>query len=297
MEKNFSSKICLLTLFIAFGLFSGALNGQDKLTPEEVIAKHLESIGTAEARSAVKSVLIVGTSKAVFRGRGGGSTAGVAVLASEGEKNLIGMKFDNVEYPFEKMGYDGKDFSVGYITPGNPSTLGQFLRINENSFKHGILGGTLSTSWELLDFDQNKAKIKYSGTEKVNGKKLHKLKYEPKKGSDMTITMFFDSETFHHVRTEYKRTFAANIGGGFGGANSSASRVDNSAGQSETRYTLIEEFDDFRTENKLMMPHSYKIYIEILSGNGTATREWTMSLQKFNFNQAIDPKEFRVDSY
>ena len=166
-------------------------------------------------------------------------------------------------------------------------------------FKHGILGGTLSTSWELLNFDDKKAKLKYSGLEKVEGEKLHKVKYEPKKGSELNITLYFDPETFQHVRTEYKRTIAADLGRNIGGTNSSssASRVDNSAGQSETRYVLSEDFSDFNKEDKLTLPHTYKLYLEIITGNGTATREWTMNLQNFTFNQTIDPKEFKVNTY
>ena len=296
MKTRFTKKFVIICITL-FGLFASNLFAQDKISLEQLLTKHLESIGTAEARSANKSMMIIGTSKAVFRGRGGGTTEGIVVLASQDEKNLIGMKFDNSSYPFEKMGYDGSEFSVGYVTPGVPSTLGQFLRINENAFKHGILGGTLSTSWELLDFDEKQAKLKYNGLEKIGEKKLHRLKYEPKKGSELSITLFFDPDTFQHVRTEYKRTIAASLGSQLGSANSSTSRVDNSAGQSETRYKLVEEFGDFKKEDKLTLPHTYKLYLEIITGNGTATREWTMNLQKFSFNQTIDPKDFKVDAY
>ena len=131
--KNYSTKKLVIICITLLGLCTTNLFAQEKVTLEVLLAKHLESIGTAKARSASKSMMIVGTSKAVFRGRGGGSTEGIVVLASQEEKNLIGMKFNNTDYPFEKMGYDGSEFSVGFVTPGVPSTLGQFLRINENS--------------------------------------------------------------------------------------------------------------------------------------------------------------------
>jgi hypothetical protein len=256
------------------------------MKPEEVVAKHLESIGTAEARAALKSVTIVGTTKATFFGRGGGIAEGIAVLASQNEKYLVGMKFNNSEYPFEKMGYDGDEFTVGYVRPGVRSVLGDFLRINDSVFKHGILGGTLSTSWELLNFNQENARLKYAGTEKIDGKKQHELKYEIKKGSELSISLYFDPDTFRHTRTEYRRIIAARQG----------ASVDSSARQSETRYKMVENFSDFKEENELTLPHTYKIYLEILSGNGTTSYEWLMNLQKFTFNQTIDSKEFRVDS-
>lgn len=285
-KTNFLRKFTL-SFTLIFSLFAGNLVAADKMTPEQLIAKHLESIGPADAREAMKSVTIVGTTKATFQGRGGGVAEGLSVLASEDNKYLVAMKFNNPEYPFEKMGYDGSNFTVGFVRPGIRSVLGDFLRTNENTFKRGIMSGVLSTSWVLLKFDEKDAKIKYAGTKKIDGKILHKLDYNPKKGSDLSISLFFDSDTFRHVRTEYRRSIAARMG----------ATVDSSAGQSETRYTLIENFSDFKEENKLMLPHTYKIYMEILTGNGTTSYEWLMNLQKFNFNHQIDDGDFKVDSY
>ena len=61
----------------------------------------------------------------------------------------------------------------------------------------------------------------------------------------------------------------------------------------ETRYELVEEFSDFKTESGLTLPHTYKIR---LSQQGTATQisEWLMTLVQFNFNQSVDAKDFDV---
>ncbi|HEX6126835.1 MAG TPA: hypothetical protein VFZ23_15790, partial [Pyrinomonadaceae bacterium] len=100
----------------------------EKLTAEQLISKHLESIGSAEARSALQSVVAVGTSKATFHGRGGGVAEGITVIASKGNMFMIAMKFNTSDYPFEKMGFDGNDFTVGFVRPGVRSNLGSFLR-------------------------------------------------------------------------------------------------------------------------------------------------------------------------
>lgn len=145
----------------------------------------------------------------------------------------------------------------------------------------------MSTSWELLSFDEKDAKLKYGGIKKIDGKSLHKLDYNPKKGSDLNISLFFDLDTFRHIRTEYTRIISARQG----------ANVDASAGQSETRYKMVEEFSDFKEENKLTLPHAYKINQEILTGNGTTSYEWSMNLKQFNFNQSINATDFKVDSY
>jgi outer membrane lipoprotein-sorting protein len=259
----------------------------EKLTAEQLISRHLESIGSAEARSAVQSVVAVGTSKATFHGRGGGIAEGITVIASKGKMYMVAMKFNTSDYPFEKMGFDGSDFTVGFVRPGIRTNLGSFLRTNDGSFKTGVMSGALSTSWALRNVDPKEVKVKYSGIKKIDGKQLHAMDYSPKKGSDLSMTLYFDPETYQHVRTEYKRIIAARQG----------ATVDASAGQSETRYKMVEEFSNFNEVNKLKLPHTYKLFLEILTGNGTTSYEWLMELQKFSFNQEIDDKDFKLDSY
>ena len=284
---RFLSKLVIVFVF-ALSFTAETAVAQEKMKPEEIIAKHLESIGSAEARAAMKSVTAVGTSKATFFGRGGGVAEGISVVASKGGKYMVAMKFNNPEYQFEKMGYDTENFSVGYVSPGKRSVLGDFLLTNGKTFKRGIMSGALSTSWELLAFDETDARIKYAGLEKIDGKRYYKLDYNPKKGSDLRISLFFDPEVFRHVRTEYRRVISARQGAG---------GVDSSSRQSETRYKLVEDYYDFKEVNNLTLPHTYKIHMEILSGNGTASYEWLMNFQKFDFNTEIDDKEFKVDSY
>lgn len=279
------TSLVLLCGFVSIGF--AQKSADEKLSAEQLISRHLESIGPAEARSAVKSVVAVGTSKATFHGRGAGIAEGITVIASKGNMYMIAMKFNTSDYPFEKMGFDGSDFTVGFVRPGIRSNLGSFLRTNERAFKTGVMSGALSTSWALLDVDPKEVKVKYSGLKKIDGKQLHALDYNPKKGSDLTMTLYFDPETYQHVRTEYKRIIAARQG----------ANVDASAGQSETRYKMVEEFSNFNEVDKLKLPHTYKLSLEILTGNGTTSYEWLMELQKIGFNQEIDDKDFKVDSY
>lgn len=257
----------------------------EKMKPEEVVAKHLESIGSAGDRASVTTRVILGVAKYIRRGPGGGTTEGRVVLASENEKNMIGMKFGVPGYDVESMGFDGKNLTVGYASPGVRSVMEDFLRNHESTFKLGLLGGTLTSSWPLLALDENKAKVKYSGLKKIDGKQLHQLKYQPRKGSDLGITLFFDAETFRHVRTEYDRVVGAAIGTG---------GVDSSSSQREARYKLVEEFGDFKKAGNLILPHSYHISLEISRGVQIYD-EWVLTLTDFVFNRPIDPNDYVVD--
>lgn len=278
------SALTLLLLCLAIDSFASTRSKDDKLTIGQFLTKHLASVGSSERRKALKSITAVGTTSAVFKGRGEGRANGIVVLASQAERNLLGMRFDNAEYPHEKVGFDGKDVTVGFVRPGEYSVLGQFIRINEKSFRVGILGGALSTSWVLYNYDESLGKLKAKGKSKIDGTELLKFEYSPKRGSDLDITLFFDPSTFRHVRTEYKRV----ISGGQGLS------VDESSKQNETRYRMIETFGDFQEQDGLTLPRDYEIYLELLTNRGTLSYTWMMDLQKLTFDQELDASEFNV---
>lgn len=261
---------------------------EDKMKAEEVVAKHLESLGTADARERVQTRVIAGTSRAIFKARStSGAIDGRVVIASQDTKVLFGMGFNASNYPGEKFGFDGKKFTVGYLSPGVRSTLGNFVLTNSELFKEGLLGGTLSSAWPLLNLAERKAKLDYSGTDKINGQPVYKLKYHPNKGSDLEITLYFDASTFQHVRTQYERIIGARLGSG---------GVDSSASQRATRYRMIEDFSDYKPEEKVKLPHSYKLQLEIDKTGGSSMDRWEMTFTQFAFNQEIDDNSFNVEA-
>lgn len=261
---------------------------QEKLKAEDVIAKHLAALGPQAARDAAQSRIVGGTSRAVFKARStSGAIDGQVVIASDENKVVLGMKFDAPNYPGERFGFDGKRFTVGYLTPGVRSPLGNFALTNGEIFKEGLVGGTLTTAWALLNLSERKAKIEYAGTDKVNDRLAHKLKYYPNKGSDLKITLYFDAETFQHVRTQYDRIIGAKLGTG---------GIDSSANQRETRYKIVEDFGDYKEEGKLKLPHTYKLALEIEKTGGNSFDRWEMVLDQFSFDQEIDNRMFNVEA-
>ncbi len=286
--KNARSVIALCALSLFF--YSGGVQAtfsQKAAEQEQFINRHLDSIGSKEARQGLKSLTAVGTAAAIFRGRGEGRAEGIVVIASEGNKNMLGMKFNNSDYPLEKLGFDGENFRVAQVRPGAYSVFGQFLRNNEKTFKTGIFGGVLATSWELLSFDESSGRLRSRGKTKINGVDTLRYEFSPKKGSDLDITLYFDAATHRHVRTEYKRVISAPQG----------SNVDASSRQSELRYRMVEDFSDFGVVGNLTLPHTYSIQLETHGGQGSTSYTWTIELAQFTFNQPIDVKDFSVDSY
>ncbi len=282
------SVVSLLAIALALPVFGvPSKSSAQKLKPEDIVARHLESIGSAQERAAVKTRIIAGTSQVVFHTTPVGQAVGRAVLASEDIRSLLGMSFPSAVYPREELGFNGSTFMAAYILPGSRSALGSFLMTHSLIFKQGLMGGTLSSAWPLLDLTKRNAELEYSGEKKVGNQMLHELKYVPRGGSDLQIKLYFDPDTFKHVRTEYERTIA--------GAMGDRSYVTPGTGR-ETRFKMVEEFSDFKKESELNLPHTYKINLITDTDAGTLLTDWTIKLTQFTFNEKIDPKSFSIIS-
>ena len=274
--------VCALVLLavVAMLLPLPSLAG-DKLKPEEIVAKNLESIGTAEARAKVTSRIAGGTVVATFVSPSTAQFKGRAVMASDGIKNLISMQFDSANYSQEGISFDGENVVVGYARAGVRSNLGDLMWTYKPIVKQGLVGGELSQSWPLYNLAETKPKLSGGGTKKMADKTVYVVKLIPRGGSDMEISLFFDSETFQHVRSEYVHVIAPQIG----------MTVDASKSQIPTRYKVIEEFSDFRKEGELTLPHGYKITLE-LDTKVPFRGNWELTLDQFGFNQTIPPAMF-----
>jgi hypothetical protein len=275
-------------LFIAFPQSHTAAVDKDKLTAQEIVVKHLDSIGPATTRSTIKTREVIGTCKFTAKISTGGTsfTDGPAVLASDGPKSLIAVSFSSLTYPFEKLGYDGKKLTAGYIRPGLRSTLGDFLITQSVSFKEGLMSGALSSAWPFWDLSGHDARLETAGTKKINGRDAYGIRYAPKKGSDFDIKLYFDAETFQHVRTEYSRTISAG----------QALTPELSSKQAQTRYSMSEDFSGFKKENGLNLPHSYKLEISLDGQAGTSVQTWEFEFNQFIFNEPIDPVSFNMEA-
>jgi hypothetical protein len=266
---------------IALLLIASVPSFAQKLKPEEIIAKHLDSIGTADARAAAASRMVVGEVIITFVTKKNQLTQGRVVMASEGKKGLIGMTLNAHDYTNEKFVSDGNKASVGFAYMSRRSPLGDFVAANDMMLSHGLLGGTLSTAWPLLNAAGAKGKFSGGSIKKIDGKEVYTLSYSAK-GGGADVTLYFDKETFRHVRTEYKTVQSAGIG----------RTPEQSSGYDETRVKLVEDFSDFRDEKGLMMPHSYKISYSNSGQGGTSELEWAIILSAFTPNPKLEANTF-----
>ena len=280
----------LLTFLFACLFFLTSVKAQ-KMTAEEVLAKHLESIGTKENHAAVKNQIIFHDiefnqkgSTAVIKGKG--------LILSSGEKSLWGMNLNSNDYPQDQFGYNGKDTKVGYARPGVRSIIGAFIISYNDFLKEGLLGGTLSSSWALLNAESKKSKLSYEGTKTIDGKDTHVLSFSPKGGSDLSVKMYFDKQTFQHLRTEYNRVIAAVPG----------ETVDGSGKISPERYRLVEDFSKHTKMGNLTLPAFYKLSYSYstnaavnVAGKSNREVEWVFNVTNYSFNQPLDETSFDIN--
>lgn len=304
MGTNIRPAVWMVILFLCFTVIrSGKIfAGDDKLTPEQVVSGHIESIGSPEVLAGLKSRAFTGNATIEFITGTIGLISGQFEFVSEKQKQGIFYRYDALEYPGEHFAFDGKDVTVSYIGPGRRSPLGDFLNRYDGIIKEGLLGGVLSVNWPLLNMDRNSAKMKYK-KKKIDGRELHELEYRPKKGmGDVKVKLYFDLETFRHVKTEYKVSVLDN-----GDINSIPKvSVSPSGGikpkledfadslEMDAYYTLTEEYGDFLEIDGMTLPQSYSIHYTREGRGGTFMARWTMNALRWSHNTPINQQFYKV---
>ncbi len=280
----------VMVLTIAFLAVSSAKD----MKVGDLVQKHLDSIGSEQARAAVKSCIAQGALHFVYISGGVGTQDGKEVLVSEGNKMVVLLKLPNTNYHGERFVTDGKNTSVAEVTPGIFSPLGVFARVHDEILKEGLLGGTLTTNWALAHLEERHAKLEYKGLKKLNGIELHRVGYIPAKRSDLAIDLYFEPDTFRHVLTTYSFTISPQI-------NISDTQT---ARQKPSYYQLEEHFGDFKKTGDIQLPNRWMIrYSTTDSGrsiNPGLTTEQVYEIEfdargiNVSFNQTLDPKNFEI---
>jgi outer membrane lipoprotein-sorting protein len=300
--KNFNMKAAFLMVVLI--ILAGLPAAAQKMTADEIIGKHLDSMGAKEARDAVKNQLLLADVQFTLKGTAT-IIRGKGLILSERAKVLFGMNFNSNEYPQDRFVFDGKSVTVSRPLPSSSrSLIGEYLYHSDVALKDGLFGGTLSASWSLFDPAARKAKVSYDGTKEINGNQVYVLKYSPRSSSD-SIKIYIDVKTYQHVRTEYTRALAASQGGDALNPVSKESvgrAVDNSAGMGGTIYRVTEDFSDFKKMGGLMLPGTYKITYSRSGTTNAATSnstnrdaEWTFAITDVGLNRELEPDSFKIE--
>ncbi len=271
----------VLALLMATGTPPMAAAG--KLTPEELMQRHRESLGNEEALSSWWGTAGSALGRVDLVVGGSGHIEGPALFASDESRLTLLIEFGQASYAREHLVFDGERTRVGFMTPGTRSPLGEFLFTYRHLFEDGLFAGVLDRRWPLLGAMED-AKVKYGGLKKPAGEKLHRLQYRIKGGSDTEIALYFEPETFRHVRSEYEVTIAPPIG------RSPAA----SSQERRTRTKVVETFAGFAEVDGLTLPTVWRIDYSSTGSRNSLIWKWTVTFNKMAVNQRVDEKYFSL---
>jgi hypothetical protein len=283
--RSASVAIAALLLVCLMNVPGSAAKDTD-LKPEELVAQHLKSIGNSDQLAKTQARAVAGNVTVRFVQGATGELQGRGQLVSDGHKLAIIYKFTGQDYSGEHFAYDGKNVTVGRYLPGKISVLAEFLNRFDGIIKEGLLGGTFSVSWPLRNLAESQPRLKY-GKAKLSGRPVHQLEYRPRRGlSDFRISLFFDYETFRHIRTEYRMHIPAAIGGG------SANEIG--VERPDSYYVLSEDFSDFREVDGMTLPHRYTIGFSSEGQTRTFVANWTLDAEQVEHNGKTDALIFKA---
>lgn len=267
-------------------IFTGApLAKGPKLKPEELITRHLQSVGSAERLANRQGSVAEGEGRVTLLVGGTGSLVGPATFLSSGRGVSLLLDFGHAEYAKEHIVFNGEEANTAFIRPGQRSPLGEFLFTYTGILKEGLLGSVLSTAWPLFEVEARRPKLKYRGLKKVGDRELLELDYRPRRGGrDTKIKLYFNPETLHHVLT----TYAVSISAGLGATSQQSAQLR------RTYLKLKERFGDFRELNGLTLPTRWELEFSREGTQEGLLWKWEMNYSSILQNQKIDGQKFKL---
>ena len=147
MWKNF--KVLLPAVVFCFYIltaqsniaFAGNATANTELTPDQLIAEHIKSIGGTSVLSSLKTRAFIGSTDVEFiQGMTGSIKNGASSFVSDGEKLQIVMKFGELNYPEEygKLSLITRDFSFKNSSVKVLDEIRNFLELKESELRKFI---------------------------------------------------------------------------------------------------------------------------------------------------------------
>ena len=267
-------------------IIAGASIHAQTLKANDIFQKSVDSIGKKEDRDALQTMMAIGLAEFESNSpvvKGGGRT----IIVSDPANLFFVISLNSKQYPFEKIGFFNGKVSLPFIDQANRSVLGSFLAAHQNIIDDGLIGGELSKRWPLYSPDQVKVKTEVQGIKSIDGRKLYTVVYGAHStgSGEFQVKLYFDPETFRHVRTEYKYQVFPQDSTNMGTQNL----------RSMSYLTIREDFDDFKAVEKLTLPFSYKLTLISNGSTGDYMNTWNVRIGRYVFNQKLSPDFFTFD--
>src|SRR5207253_2897276 len=226
--------ISLLILLSLCGLASG----QDKLTGNEIINRHLAAVGGREALAKLKTRVALGTVK-----KENEAEAELAIFSELPNRVSANYRFEKYDW---KLRYDGT--KVIFFPPISRKLYGITDKYNE-MLASGLMFNSVTLSNVLTEAESGGVKFEAKGSKKLHGRPAYVV--EVKRGKGDAFRLYFDAEDFMWVRTDYGRVTISKQMGAF--TNDVAFH-----GEDEIGIDFYIETSDFRNVDGIKLPFKFE---------------------------------------
>jgi len=276
MRYKFFPSLLLWSLILGANL---AFGQDQKLTGEQIVAKHLEAVGGRAALAKLKTRIAIGTIKKESE-----PEAQMAVLSESPNRLSFFCGFRDYDL---HMVFDGNKTLIRPVMPRNVSNM-------TDKYEEMLASGLMFNGISLYNLIANSApgelKLEAKGLKKVGGKQAYVIQLKNQKGT--TMRLYFDAENFMWVRTDYGK---ASVSAGLRdvGGNTRALNQAHDEGGSETTVDFYIETSDFRDVDGIKLPFKFiqVLTYPILLKSASATVVGV--IREYRHNQTIDPKMFQ----
>ena len=270
MKRGYFPLFLLLVLIMP--LWNVVGQGEQKLTGDEIILKHLTAIGGREALAKLKTRVAVGTIRKENEPEGR--------LAVMSEPNKLSVFYGFRDFDV-RMVYDG---THSWVRPAMPREVANLTDKYEQMLASGLMFNSMSLYNLIALAKPGELKLEAKGMKKVDGKPAYVVQLKPAKGS--VARLFFDAESFMWIRTEYGSASVSKELGGF------TNGVVNQGG-SETTVDFYIETSDFREIDGVKVPFKFVQIVTSPILRQKAVGTISGSIQEYIHNGDIDPKMFQ----
>ncbi|MFN7948494.1 MAG: hypothetical protein U0Z53_24290 [Blastocatellia bacterium] len=263
----------LLPLLLALTLAGSARTADEKLSAADIISKHLTAIGGKEALAKIKTRVAIGTVR-----RENQADVPMYIFSEAPDRVSAAYVFQDSTW---RLLYDkGKNVF-------RPSLTREYTVV-EDKYKEMMASGLMFNGMALYNAllaDAGEAKMEAKGTKKVNGRPAYVIEYRRDKKSG-TSRLFFDTETFMWVRTEFGRVTISKQIGAF------TNDVESKSDENPTVDFYVEtadfrEVDGVRLPFKMTQVVTFPIVRQKLVGTINCT------ITEYKQNIEIDQKMFQ----
>jgi hypothetical protein len=140
--------IFVRTLLTIALVSTGTAHGSTNPSPDDIVARNLDSIAPANVRAAEKSRVVRGNLQFHILVGGSGGAAGSWDLVSSGRELDLVMQFGLGDWRGEQFTFNGSKVGIALPTASHHrSVFGEFVASQDFLVKEGLLGGELGTGW------------------------------------------------------------------------------------------------------------------------------------------------------